>query len=172
MSPRNTTRPLHFWCFASKSAFFEWQKSISEAKWTFMPLVLASSITSFLLLTFVRSHPLSTAAFAAGIFMAWGIGINLWTKLKCCSELIVFPHSDTKSAQGQCVARKKRKNSARVQLAAKSPSQEPVYVLSQISGSTTQPQAALCFRVAEQLDRLLKNLWGPRRQESSTAFHQ
>ena len=33
---------------------------------------------------------LSTAAFAAGIFMARGIGINLWTKLKCCSELFPF----------------------------------------------------------------------------------
>ena len=27
------------------------------------------------------SHSLSTAAFAAGIFIAWGIGVNLWTKL-------------------------------------------------------------------------------------------
>ena len=55
-----------------------------------VPVVLASSITSFLLLTFVRfhaenfsnfSHSLSTAAFASGIFIAWGIGINLCTKL-------------------------------------------------------------------------------------------
>ena len=45
--------------------------SINEAKWTFTPFVLASSITSFLFLTFVRfhagifsyfSHSLSTAA--------------------------------------------------------------------------------------------------------------
>ena len=73
--------------------------SISEAKWTFAPFVLASSITSFLLLTFVRfhaeifsnfSHSLSTAAFAAGIFLAWGKGINLWTKLWCCNELFPF----------------------------------------------------------------------------------
>ena len=79
--------------------FFKWQMSISEAKWTFAPFVLASSITSDLLLTFVRSHAgifssfshyLSTAAFAAGIFMAWGIGINLCTKLWCCSELSPF----------------------------------------------------------------------------------
>ena len=64
--------------------------SINAAKWTFAPDVLASSITSFLLLTFVRfhaeifsnfSHSLSTAAFAAGIFMACGIGINSCTKL-------------------------------------------------------------------------------------------
>ena len=34
---------------------------------------------------------ISTAAFAAGIFIAWGIGINLWTKLQCCSELFPFP---------------------------------------------------------------------------------
>ena len=90
MSPRSTTRPLYFWCFASSSALFKWQMSISEAKWTVAPFVLASSITSFLLLTFVRfhaeffsnfSHSLSVAAFAAVIFIAWDIGINLWTKL-------------------------------------------------------------------------------------------
>ena len=45
---------------ASNSAFFRWQMSISEAKWTFAPFVLVSSITSESLLTFVRSH--------AGIF--------------------------------------------------------------------------------------------------------
>ena len=56
------------------------QISISEAKWTFAPFVLASSITSDLLLNFDAgifssfSRSLSTAAFAAGIFMAWGIG--------------------------------------------------------------------------------------------------
>ena len=70
--------------------FFRWHMSINDAKWTVAPDVLASSITSFLLLTFVRfhaeifsnvSHSLSTAAFAAGIFIAWGTGINLWTKL-------------------------------------------------------------------------------------------
>ena len=41
ISPRSTTRPLYFWCFASNSAFFKWQMSISEAKWTFAPDVLA-----------------------------------------------------------------------------------------------------------------------------------
>ena len=56
VSPRSTTRPLYFWRFASNSAFFKWHMSISEAKWTFAPFVLASSITSFLLLTFVRFH--------------------------------------------------------------------------------------------------------------------
>ena len=38
MSPRSTTRPLYFGCFASNSAFFKWQMSISEAKWTFCAL--------------------------------------------------------------------------------------------------------------------------------------
>ena len=37
MSPRNTTRPLSFWCFVSNSAFFKWQMSICEAKWNLMP---------------------------------------------------------------------------------------------------------------------------------------
>ena len=75
--------------------------SINDAKWTFAPDVLASSITSFLLLPFVRFHAeifsdfpnsLSTAPFAAGIFRAWEWGkrINLWTKLQCCSELSPF----------------------------------------------------------------------------------
>ena len=66
-------------------------KSFNDAKWTVATDVLASSITSFLLLTFVKfhaeifsnfSHSVSTAALAAGIFMAWGKGINLWTKFK------------------------------------------------------------------------------------------
>ena len=47
---------VFFWCLASNSAFFKWLVSISDAKWTFAPVVLASSITSFLLLTFVRFH--------------------------------------------------------------------------------------------------------------------
>ena len=90
MTPRSTTRPLYVWCFVSNSAFFKWHISISEPKWTFAPFVLASSITSFLLVTFVRfhaeiffnfSHSLSSAALAAVIFVAWGIRINLWNKL-------------------------------------------------------------------------------------------
>ena len=36
------------------------------------------------------SHSLSAAAFAAGIFKAWGTGINLWTKFLCCSDLLPF----------------------------------------------------------------------------------
>ena len=89
VSPRSTTRPLYFWCFASNSAFFKWQMSISEAEWTFAPFVLVSSITSFSVLTFVSCHAgifpivpffFSTAAFAPGMFNARSIGINLCTK--------------------------------------------------------------------------------------------
>ena len=36
------------------------------------------------------THSLSTAAFAAGIFIAWGIRMNLCTKLYCCSEVSPF----------------------------------------------------------------------------------
>ena len=69
---------------------FRWHMSINDAKWTVAPDVLASSIISFLLLTFVRfhaeifsnfSHSLSTGDIAAGIFIAWSIGLNLCTKL-------------------------------------------------------------------------------------------
>ena len=67
----------------------KWHRSINDAKWTFLPLFLNSSITSFLFLTFVSchagiffsfSHYFSTAAFASGIFNAWGIGTNWRTK--------------------------------------------------------------------------------------------
>ena len=90
MSPRSTTLPLYFWYRGSNPELLRWQRSINDAKWTYLPLFLASSITSFLFLTFVSchvgiffsfSHSFSTAAFESGIFMAWGIGINLWTKL-------------------------------------------------------------------------------------------
>ena len=63
MSPRSTTRPLYFWCFASNSAFFKWhifdtsvltphflkwQMSIKVAKWPVLFLfVLPARITSF-----------------------------------------------------------------------------------------------------------------------------
>ena len=100
MSPRSTTRPLYFWNCGSNSEFLRWQRSINDAKWTFLPLFLASSITSFLLPTFVScpagifsslSHSLSTAAFAAGIFMAWGKWMNLCTRLWWLTEIIPFP---------------------------------------------------------------------------------
>ena len=60
--------------------------SINDAKWIVAPDVYASSITCFLLLTFVKfhaeifsnlPHSLSTAAFAAEIFITWGMGNKL-----------------------------------------------------------------------------------------------
>ena len=87
---KNTTRLLYFWCFVSNSKFFRWQMSINDAKCTFLLSVLASSITSDLFLTFVRSnagifssfsHSLSTASFAASTFIAWGTGISSCIKL-------------------------------------------------------------------------------------------
>ena len=83
MSPRSTTRPLYFLCFFSNSEFFSWQSSINGAKCTFTYLCLASSITSDLFLTFARfhakiflsfHHSLSSTSFAAGAFIAGGIG--------------------------------------------------------------------------------------------------
>ena len=56
----------------------------------------ASRITTFLLLTFSKlhagivssfSHSLSTAAFASGIFILCGIGINLCTRVQCDIEV-------------------------------------------------------------------------------------
>ena len=99
MSQRSTTLPLYFWYRGSNSEFLRWQRSIHDAKWTFLPLFLASSITSFLFLTFVScnagifanvSHYFTTAAFAFGIFIAWSIGMNLWTRLLWVLEFIPF----------------------------------------------------------------------------------
>ena len=68
-------------------------------QWCKMNFFPRSSITSDLFLTFARfharifssfSHSSSTAAFAAGIFIAWGIGINLCAKLQWCSGLLLF----------------------------------------------------------------------------------
>ena len=47
MSPRSSTLPLYFWKRGSNSEFLRWQRSINDAKWTFLPLFLASSITFF-----------------------------------------------------------------------------------------------------------------------------
>ena len=89
-----------FWRFVSNSAFFKWQMSISEEKWTFAPFVLAWTITSGLFLIFVRfhvgvfsnfSHSWSTADFAAGIFIAWDRWMNQCVNFECCSELSSFP---------------------------------------------------------------------------------
>ena len=65
MSPQRTTRPLYFWYWGSSSEFFRWQRSINDAKWTFQPLFLASSITSFLFLSFVSCR--------AGVFFSFSL---------------------------------------------------------------------------------------------------
>ena len=99
MSPRSTTLPLYFWYWGSNSRFLRWQRSINDAKWTFLPLVLVSSITSFLFLTFVSchagmfsnfSHSFSTAAIASGIKNAWGIGMTLCARQQWVTEFIPF----------------------------------------------------------------------------------
>ena len=81
---------LYFWNCDSKSEFLRGQTSINDAKCTVLQSFLASAITSFWFQTFVSchsgifsssSHSLSTAVFASGIFIAWGTGINLRTKL-------------------------------------------------------------------------------------------
>ena len=78
------------WPYRFRSRGTTGSSILDHATWTFMPFVLASSITSDLFLTFVVSHAgvfssfshsLSTAAFVAGIFIAWGMGINLCTRL-------------------------------------------------------------------------------------------
>ena len=56
MSPRSTTLPLYFWYWGSSSEFSRWQRSIYDAKWSFLPLFLASPITSLLFLTFLSCH--------------------------------------------------------------------------------------------------------------------
>ena len=70
--------------------------SSNDAKWTVLPSFLASAITSFWILTFVSchasifsnfSHSFSTAAFAAGIFIAFGMGTNLRTKVQWLEKL-------------------------------------------------------------------------------------
>ena len=47
---------VYFWYWGSSSDFLRWQRSINDAKWTFLSLFLAPSITSFLVLTFVSCH--------------------------------------------------------------------------------------------------------------------
>ena len=76
--------------------------SINDEKWTFLPLFLASSVTSFLFLTFVSCHmpgfsPVFPIIFPLPpvlleFFIAWGIGMNLCTKI--CTDLkewVSFP---------------------------------------------------------------------------------
>ena len=90
-SPPNTTRPS---CTCGISCplrnFRKCQKSMSVAKGTVLPSFCASSISSCLSLTldscqdgkfFNLSHSLSTATFASGMRIAFGIGIGRWTTL-------------------------------------------------------------------------------------------
>ena len=55
-SPRTSLMPLYLWYWGSSFEFLRWHISINDAKWTFLSLFLASSITSFWFLTFVRCH--------------------------------------------------------------------------------------------------------------------
>ena len=74
--------------------------SFNVAKWTFLLSFCASWMTSVLLFTLSNCqtgivsnffHSLSTAAFVSGTFIAWGVGINLCTKLSCAIELYPLP---------------------------------------------------------------------------------
>ena len=91
MSPRTTALPSYLWYWGSSSEFLRWQRSINDAKWTFLPLVLASLITSFLLLTSSAAMPEFSPMFPIlsplpplhlDFFNAWGIGMNLCTRLQ------------------------------------------------------------------------------------------
>ena len=84
----------------SNSEFLRWQMSIDDANVLFCLLSLLQRSPLFLFLTFVScqagiissfSHSLSAAAFASGVFINWGIGINLCTRLWRFNELIPFP---------------------------------------------------------------------------------
>ena len=90
MSPRSTSRPLYFWYWGSNSEFLRWQRSISDATWTFLPLFLASSIfwlSSAAMPVFSSIfHSFSTAAFASGILM---LEASEFTYVPCCNDLII-----------------------------------------------------------------------------------
>ena len=90
ISPRSTTRPLYLWHWGTNSEFFRWQRSINDAKWTFLPYsLLPSSINSFLFMTYDSCHagifsnfPMLFSLHPQHLifFNAWGIGRNLCTK--------------------------------------------------------------------------------------------
>ena len=74
--------------------------SINDAKWTVAPAVLASSITCFLLLTFVRfhaeifsnfSHSFSTACFCSRNFHGLRHRNTFVNQIVCCNEFSPFP---------------------------------------------------------------------------------
>ena len=96
VSPRSTTLPLYFWYWGSSSEFLRWQRSINDGKWTFLHLFFASSITSYLFLTFVSchakifssfSHYFSTAAFASGFFLM--LEASEWICAQDCNDLLI-----------------------------------------------------------------------------------
>ena len=84
--------------FGSDSAFLRWHMSISVAKcasWISFVLLTLSSCHVGIVSSFF--HSLSTAAFASGIFIAWGVGINLWQNVMghrretiACNAIFVF----------------------------------------------------------------------------------
>ena len=102
----------HFWYWCSSSEFWRWQRSINDAKWTFLPLFLASSITFFLFLTFVSCHAgifsifpiLSPLPLLHLVFFlnAWSIGMTMWTRLWWVTESV--PFAMTWSWWGLCPA--------------------------------------------------------------------
>ena len=74
-------------------------RPFTTQKCTILHSSLASTIISFLFLTFVSCHAsifssfsysLSTAAFTSGIFIAWGMGINLCTRLWWLNEFSII----------------------------------------------------------------------------------
>ena len=92
--------PRIFWCFVSNSAFFKWQMSISEAKWTFAPFVLASSITFFLTSDFHQVPRRSLFQFFPFLvncclccrnFHGLAHRKKFVFQFFCCSELSPFP---------------------------------------------------------------------------------
>ena len=86
MSPRSTSLPLYLWNFGSNSEFLRWQMSINDAQCTVLPSFLASVITSFLFLPFVRFH----AGIFSSFFIAWGKGINLAQCIHSFSSNMIF----------------------------------------------------------------------------------
>ena len=99
MSPRSTTLPLYIWYRGSNSEFLRRHRSINDAKMNFSALIpcfidhlfLASDFRQLPCWYFLQvSHYFATAAFASGIFIAWGIGMNLCTRLQWVIEFIPF----------------------------------------------------------------------------------
>ena len=96
MSPRSTARPLDFWYWGSNSDFLRWQRSNNEKMNFFFPysLIHRSLLSCFWLWSaamqefapnFQILSPL--LPLASRIFSAWGIGMNLRTRLLQNSSL-------------------------------------------------------------------------------------